>query len=75
MINAILPLKLCYAKRTGARYEEEILNLIQSISSEENSIIKKFNGLKPVSKSALQSQALIQLKNDTSQVQDLNSRK
>jgi len=41
-----------------------LLKLIQQISSEKNSIINKFNSLKPVAKSGLQSQALIQLKNN-----------
>ena len=48
----------------GKQNEESILKLIQEIASEKNSVVEKFNELKPVSKSALQSQALIQLKNE-----------
>ncbi|MBU3823059.1 DUF2851 family protein [Flavobacteriaceae bacterium XHP0103] len=64
LINAIIPLKFSYAKFQGHNIEESIISLIESISSEKNSIIEKFNSLKPVSSSALQSQALLQLKNE-----------
>lgn len=64
LINTIIPVKFSYAKHLGQTKEEPILNLIQSISSEKNSIVDKFNEFKPISKSALQSQALIQLKNE-----------
>ena len=40
------------------------MNLIQSINSEKNSIVDKFNKVKQVSTSALESQALIQLKSN-----------
>jgi len=64
LINTIIPIKFAYAKKIGKHNEESILNLIQEISSEKNSIIEKFNEFKTFSKSALQSQALIQLKNE-----------
>ena len=38
--------------------------MLQQITSEKNSIVDKFNGLKKVSHSALESQALLQLKNE-----------
>ena len=44
--------------------DDVILKLANSISSEKNSIIDAFNNLKKVSKSSLQSQALIQLKTE-----------
>ena len=64
LINTIIPLKFSYAKHQGKNIDESLLKLIQEIASEKNSIVEKFNELKPVSKSALQSQALIQLKNE-----------
>lgn len=64
LINTILPIKFCYAKQKGETIEEIILELISKIKSEKNSIIDAFNELKPVSKSALQSQSLIQLKTE-----------
>ena len=62
LINTILPLKFCYAKQKGNRIDEPILDIIRAIASEKNSIIDGFNQLKPISKSALESQAIIQLK-------------
>jgi hypothetical protein len=64
IINTIIPLKFSYAKYQGKAVEDDILNIMQQIASEKNSIVNKFNSLKPVSKSALQSQALIQLKTE-----------
>ena len=64
LINTIVPIKFSYAKQIGKPNEESVLKLIQEITSEKNSIVEKFNDLKRVSKSALQSQALIQLKNE-----------
>ncbi len=63
LINAIIPLKYCYSKHIGKAIDEDLINLISDIKSEKNSIINKYNSLKKdVSKSALQSQALLHLK-------------
>ncbi len=62
LINTILPLKFCYAKQKGVKMDLEIIKIATSIISEKNSIIDAFNNLKKVSKSSLDSQALIQLK-------------
>jgi hypothetical protein len=64
LINTIIPIKFSYALHHGKQIDGEIVKLVQEIASEKNSIVEKFNALKPVSTSALQSQALIQLKND-----------
>ncbi len=64
LINTIIPLKYSYAKYMGQDASEEIMNLASTIPSEENSIIKKFNQLVPIAKNSLQSQALLQLKNE-----------
>ncbi len=64
LINTILPLKFCYARHLGKSVDEVILSIIQEIDSENNSIINTFNSIKNISKSALQSQALIQLKTE-----------
>lgn len=64
LINTIIPIKFSYAKYLGKDIDDEIVSLIQSMSSEKNSIVEKFDSLKPISKSALQSQALLQLKNN-----------
>src|SRR5690606_13497944 len=64
IINTIIPVKFCYAVQLGRDVSEEILQLASEISSEENTIVKKFNSLKNISKNAYQSQALLQLKNE-----------
>lgn len=63
IVNTFIPLKFCYASKQGKEVNEEIINLISSLSSESNSIIKKFNQLRPATaRNALQSQGLLQLK-------------
>lgn len=64
IINTLLPLKFSYAKYQGKNIDEDVLNIIQDIGPEKNSIVDKFNGFKYLSVSALQSQALIQLKTE-----------
>ena len=64
LINTVLPLKFSYAKYQNKDIDAEILQIIQKIDSEDNSILQKFNSLKLVSQSALQSQGLLQLKSD-----------
>ena len=64
LINTILPLKFSYAKQKGDEIDNQIVKLASEIASEKNSIIDAFNNLRKVSKSALQSQSLIQLKTE-----------
>jgi hypothetical protein len=64
LINTILPLKFCYSKQKGEEIDNQIVKIASEIASEKNSIIEAFNNLRKVSKSALQSQSLIQLKTE-----------
>lgn len=64
LINTIIPLKFSYAKFQGNEIDDVIVKLISEIKSENNNIIEKFNSLKAISTTALQSQGLIQLKNE-----------
>lgn len=64
LINTIIPIKFAYANHVGKHIDDAIVTLVQEIASEKNSIVDKFNTLKKVSTSALQSQALLQLKNN-----------
>ncbi|WP_289045093.1 DUF2851 family protein [uncultured Olleya sp.] len=64
LINTIIPLKFCYAKQQGKAIDDTIIKLIEQLKPEKNSIVDKFKVLKVKSESALQSQALIQLKNN-----------
>lgn len=64
LINTVLPLRFCYLKHLGKPASESCLLMAQEIASEQNGIIKGFNNLRPISDSALTSQALIQLKTE-----------
>lgn len=62
LINTIIPLQYCYAKHLGKIQDEHLLTLATSVDAEKNRIVEKFNSLKPLSNSAMHSQALLQLK-------------
>jgi hypothetical protein len=64
LINTIIPLKFVYLKSRGKVDEQDFLSLIKQISSEKNSIISKFSELEIKSKNAMESQALLELKNN-----------
>ncbi len=63
LINTIIPIKYCYARYVGKNNSEEIMALISGIQREDNTIVTKMNKLKKVVHTALDSQAVIQLKN------------
>lgn len=64
LINTIIPIKFAYARFQGKDENDGLLELVKQIPSEKNSIVSAFNNLKKVSHSALESQALIQLKTE-----------
>ena len=64
IVNTIIPLLFTYSKAQGKNEDEKIIHLIQDIKPESNAILKKFSDLKISTKSALDSQALIQLKTE-----------
>ena len=64
LINTIIPLQFVYQNHIAKLDEELILQLIQQIKPEKNSIITKFNSLKIKTKNALKTQALLQLRNE-----------
>ncbi len=64
LINTVIPIKFCYALHTGTTISEDLLQLASVLPSEENSIIEKFDQILPASKNALESQALLQHKNN-----------
>lgn len=64
LINTIIPLKFCYAKKNAKDINQTVMDIMNSIASEKNIIIDAFNQLLPISETALQSQALIQLKSE-----------
>ena len=62
IMNTIVPIKFAYAKSLGKSISEELLDIMNKLPAEKNSIVSKFNELKPYKYSAYQSQAFIQLK-------------
>jgi len=64
IINTIIPLKFVYLQSRGEVDENGIMQLIKQVSSEKNSIISNFINLKIKSRNAMESQALLELKNN-----------
>ena len=64
LINTIIPLKFVYLKNRGEVSENDFLNLIQQIKPEKNSITSKFLDLEIDTNNALETQALLELKNN-----------
>ena len=64
LINTIIPLKFLYLKSIGKNEVSAALTIIANIKPEKNEIISKFNELNIKSKTAFETQALLQLKNE-----------
>ncbi|QRM90998.1 DUF2851 family protein [Lacinutrix sp. WUR7] len=64
IINTIVPIQFSFAKQQGKELTDAIISIIQEIASEKNSIVTKFQDLKPLGNSAMHSQALLQLKTE-----------
>jgi len=64
LINTIIPLKFVYQNYIGKPNDELIIDMMNEIQSERNSIINKFATLNITSNTAFSSQALLQLKNE-----------
>ncbi|WP_296148626.1 DUF2851 family protein [uncultured Flavobacterium sp.] len=64
LINTIIPLKFIYANSLGKDVSEDLIDLLNEIQAEKNVIIEKFNNFGIESKSAFETQSLLQLKNE-----------
>jgi hypothetical protein len=64
LINTVIPLKFAYNEHLGKDEQEDILELISQIKPEKNTVVQKYDELKPKATSAMQTQALVQLKNE-----------
>ncbi|MEX1383482.1 DUF2851 family protein [Lutibacter sp.] len=64
LINTIIPLKFVHLKSLGKSDYSSLLNILENIKPEKNSIISKYNDLKIKSPNAFKTQALLQLKNE-----------
>ena len=63
-INTLIPIKFCYASQQNSDVLEQLLALARTISAEKNTIITHFNTLRPTATNAMESQGLLQLKNN-----------
>jgi hypothetical protein len=64
LINTIIPLQFMYLKHINKLNVERLLNIVRQIKTEKNTIINKYKLLNVASNNALESQALLQLKNE-----------
>lgn len=64
IINTIIPLQFAYAKSQGKEISEGLIQLLDEVAPEKNSIMDKFRSFGIKSKSAFDSQSLLQLKNE-----------
>jgi len=64
LINTIVPLKFIYLKYINELNEEELISTIKLIKPEKNVVIDRFKELNVKCNNALDSQALLQLKNE-----------
>lgn len=64
IINAVVPIKFCYAKFTGQPIAEDISAIVSQIKKENNTIIKNYEHLGVKVRTAQDSQALLQLYNE-----------
>ncbi|MDP3314242.1 DUF2851 family protein [Lutibacter sp.] len=64
IINTILPIKLMYLKQRGVDDAGAILEIIETLKPEKNTIVSNFEKIGVTVKSAFETQALLQLKNE-----------
>ena len=64
VINTIIPLQFAYAKSIGKETSEDLILLLNEISSEKNAIMDKFSSFGIIPKNGFESQSLLQLKNE-----------
>lgn len=64
VINTIIPIQFAFAKSRGKEISEDLIQLINEVVAEKNAIIEKFASFGIQSKTAFQTQSLLQLKNE-----------
>lgn len=64
VLNTIIPLQFAYAKSQGKEISEDLIAVLNDVEPENNSIIEKFTSFGLKSKNALETQSLLQLKNE-----------
>lgn len=64
VINTIIPLQFAFAKSQGKEISEDLIRLLAEVSPEQNAIIDKFKTFGIESRSAFDTQSLLQLKKE-----------
>jgi hypothetical protein len=64
IINTIIPIQFAYAKSQGKEISEDLIQLLEDVAPEKNSILDKFDSFGIKSKNAFETQSLLQLKNE-----------
>lgn len=64
IINTIIPIQFAYAKSQDKEISEKLIDLLNLVAPENNSIIEKFSSFGMKSKNAFDTQSLLQLKNE-----------
>lgn len=64
IINTIVPIQFAYAKSQGKENIETGILMLESIKTEQNSTVQKFQSMGVIAESAFESQSLLQLKNE-----------
>lgn len=64
IINTLIPVQFMYYKSQGKAISEDIIKMMRQLKPEKNGIITQFDLLGIAAKTAFESQALIQLKNE-----------
>ncbi|MFV7234591.1 DUF2851 family protein [Flavobacterium sp. ZB4R12] len=64
VINTIIPLQFAFAKSQGKEISEDLIRLLNEVAPEKNAVIDKFSSFGIQSKSAFETQSLLQLKNE-----------
>ena len=64
IINTIIPIQFAYSNIINETIAENLIDFMNEVSSEKNSIIEKFESFGIKSKNAFESQTLLELKNE-----------
>lgn len=64
VLNTVIPLQFAYAKSQGKEISEDLISVLNDMDPENNSIVEKFGSFGIKSKSAFETQSLLQLKNE-----------
>lgn len=64
IVNTIIPLQFAYSNKMGESNSEDLIEFMNEVTPEKNSIISKFESFGIIPKNAFETQTLLQLKNE-----------